>query len=49
METITEMIDQGWRVYVEPPKMKNTKNLKIIKLYRYPNLIFVKNKQKIKE
>lgn len=46
MESIEEMINMGWRVYFIPADYKGFKKLKIVKLYRYPNLIFVKNKNK---
>jgi hypothetical protein len=46
MESINEMIDMGWRVYEDHRKNVHVKGLKIVKLYRYPTLIFVKNKIK---
>ena len=44
MESLNEMIEKGYRVYILSMRGK-LKNLKIVKVYRYPDLIFVKDKK----
>lgn len=45
MESITEMIEQGWRVY-QLSMCHKVMHLKQIRVYRYPDLIFVRDKIK---
>jgi hypothetical protein len=43
MEDISEMINLGWRVY-ELSLYHRVMHLKQVRLYRYPTLVFVKDK-----